>query len=848
MDGLTQAEYARIETAFHAVLEAPEAQCDALLQRLLEGQPRLIDAVRQLLQARPGRSNLDRPVFSGDSASKPSDRADKAADSSLPPGSTIGAWTVVKLLARGGMSRVYLVQRSIDGATQQAALKLISADADPQRFALERRVLARLEHPGIARLIDGGISDDGRPWLASEYVSGQTLLDYCEARRADLRQRIRLLVEVAEAVAYAHAHLVVHRDIKPANILISEDGHAKLVDFGIAKLLEDDAAAGTRTGTALMTPQYAAPEQVLGLPVTVQTDVHALGLLACEVLSGCNPFARPGDPALKVSRAIAELEPAPPSALCAQPALARRLRGDVDAIVLKAMRKSPAQRYPTAASVAADLRQFLAGDTVAARRGSRGYRLRSLVRRYRWALAVAVVVLGLVVAEVSMRMQQLTTERDRATAVAGFLRGLVSDLDPGVRNTRDAHKLTVVEVLDTGRQRLAHERLNPALKAQLLVQLAQSYGDLFQWQRSEATAREATRLVRTHALAAGLGLEAKMAQARALAGQQRHAEAEAIYRALLADDADDDRQRGMVLSGYGAQLFMQGRSREAVQQLRDASRLLRRAGDNATLTGTLRLLANAEDRMGHADQALAAAHEALDMTDAAFPGNQVALALSETAYADILGKRQPQAAEPILARALQRFRRVLGDDNHNTRSAENNHALLLWRLHRHAEAEASLRSNIRHQAAVMGERSLEVGRGLQNLAALQYERGKHADSVRTAQQALTILDATLPAGHLQRAFPHLTMAGAQLALEQAAAAQASLTAAERILAPALPANALPRKVLRARQAMALAATGACARALPLLDTARRDLGSAADRYAPEFTRARAYCEADTRHE
>ena len=842
MNGLTQGDYERIEAVFHAALAVPDAGREALLQAQLRGQPRLIRTVQDLLRARQRPFSLDNPVFSGVPGSATSGQPDLTASNGLPPGTQIGAWQIEKLLARGGMSRVYLARREMDGVAQHAALKLISADADPQRFAIERRVLAELEHPGIARLIDGGISDEGRPWLASEYVAGQNISEYCDSINADLRRRIRMLIEIADAIAYAHAHLIVHRDIKPANILVNTEGHAKLVDFGIAKLLEADADSNTRTGASVMTPQYAAPEQVLGKPITVQTDVHALGVLAFELLSGCNPFAAPGDPLIKVTRAIVEDEAVRPSALCRQPAQARRLRGDLDAIVLKALRKDPAQRYPTAISFAADLRHFLAGETVVARRGSRAYRIRSLLRRYRWAFATIALALVLAITEVSIRVQQLTAERDQANAVAGFLRGLISDLDPGTRNISDANHLTVLEVLDAGRTRLNQKTIEPALRAQLLVQLAQSYAGLLEWPKSAAAARDALALTPPHQLSSTLEFEAKLALALADTVLQHYDQAERMYLDLLRRENLDSHAKGLVHHGYGNMLYSQGHMPEAEKQLKLATQVLSASSDPASLMAALRRLATTRDTLGNHEGALDAARRALDIAREHFPKNQVSLALGETTYATLLGTSQPEAAQPILKNALQRFRRVLGADNHNTRATEGNYALLLWKLHRYDEAEVLLRSNIQRREAASGKDSWEAGKGWQNLAALQYDGGQYEESVRTARKAFAILDATLPAGHLQRAFPWLTIAGSQLAMEQPAAAQASLHEADIVLAPALPPDSLPRKVVRARQAMVLAATGQCDRALPLLQAAQSDLGDTQrERYDQEFERARAHC-------
>lgn len=842
MNGLTQDDYECIETVFHAALAVPEAQRGALVRAQLPGQPRLVHAVQRLLRAQQRPSSLDNPVFSDSTDTAAAESGQASAHNGLPPGTRIGAWQIVKLLARGGMSQVYLARRDMQGVTQHAALKLISADADPQRFAIERRVLAELEHPGIARLIDGGINDDGRPWLASEYVEGQNISGYCDLIKAGLRQRIRLLIEVGDAIAYAHAHLIVHRDIKPANILISADGHAKLVDFGIAKLLAAEADSHTRTGASVMTPQYASPEQVLGKPITVQTDVHALGVLAFELLSGCNPFAATGDPLIKVTRAIVEDDATRPSAMCAKPAQARKLRGDLDAIVLKAMRKSPAQRYETAASFTADLRHYLAGEAVAARRGSRSYRIRSMLKRHRWAFATAAVILALVIVETSIRVQQLRVERDRATAVAGFLRGLISDLDPGERNVANAKQLTVVEVLDAGQRRLQYGKLAPAMRTQLLVQLAQAYADLFEWSRGEAAARAAVALIAEHELPESLEFEAKLALASTLHGKQGGAEAEKLYRAMLQTKGLDRHAMGLLTSAYGAFLFDQGRTSEAISQLKLAISALRESADVAELIAALRNLAYAHYHLGQLAEALANARQAYEIANENFSDNEVALALSEATYASILRETQPQAAQPLLKNALQRFRRVLGADNTNTLATENNYALLLWTLKRYDEAEQLFRSIISHREATTGKDSLEAGRNWQNLAALLYDRGSYKQSIRSAEQARWIFDKSLPAGHFQRAFPLLTIAGAQLALDQAEAAQASLQDADAILRPALPPDSTARKIVRARMAMALAATGQCKQGMPLLQAARDELSEdQRDSYAKEFARAQAHC-------
>ena len=567
MERPTARQFKAIQAAFLHARELPECeQLDYLRQRLA-GEGSLIKSVLRLLAADARGEGLVDP------ACTPAVSDAEGANSAdcLPAGTCIGNWCLERVLARGGMSTVYLASRQTSSFTQQVALKLIAADADPERFAAERRILARLQHPGIARLVDGGMHADGRPWLATEYVQGVRIDKFSGTHR----EKMRLLIEVAEAVAYAHAHLIVHRDIKPANVLVTADGHAKLLDFGIAKLIESDGSRATRTGTSIMTPQHAAPEQILGRPVTVQTDVHALGLLACEVLAGAHPFAPDGLPMIAIARAIVDQQAAAPSTLCADAATSRRLRGDLDAIVLKALRKPADQRYPSSASMAADLRRVLAGEAVDARRGNRWYRLRASVYQHRLAAVACLAALIILVATLALRLHQIGAERDRARAVSGFLGGLITDLDPTERNMDDARHLRVRDVLDAGRKRLRESKLQAPVRAQLLVRLAEDYNSLFLAEEAERTARQALAIGQRKTLSPALQFEAGLALADALTAQQNFSEAEPLLRDLKARQAQSSRQRGMAELSLGQMLLAAGRPQEARRSWRPPARRCR---------------------------------------------------------------------------------------------------------------------------------------------------------------------------------------------------------------------------------------------------------------------------------
>ena len=325
-------------------------------------------------------------------------------------GRRIGSYRVVRQIGRGGMARVFLAERDDGQFAQQVAIKLLRAgfdsDVDVERFRSERQILASLNHQNIARLLDGGVTDDGLPYLVLEYVEGEPIDRYCASRALTTRQRLSLLLDVADAVQYAHDRSIVHRDLKPSNILVSAaDGAVKLLDFGLARLLEDGVtgeAPATRTGHRWMTPEYAAPEQVLGSAITPRTDVYQLGAVLYELLSGHTPFGGPEGTLHELEMAALSQDPEP---------LGGEHRGDIDAIMQKAMNKRAEDRYTTMGAFAADVRRHLTGYPVLARRPTLGYRGRRFVARHRTRLTVAVVVALVVGASVTTAVAARRADR-----------------------------------------------------------------------------------------------------------------------------------------------------------------------------------------------------------------------------------------------------------------------------------------------------------------------------------------------------------------------------------------------------------------------------------------------------
>jgi eukaryotic-like serine/threonine-protein kinase len=440
---------AESEALFAAVFElSPEARAAAIDSACVD-RPDLRRDIESLLAAHDVATDFLRPPW------RVTDHADNSgtgadADAEDLTGTRIGAFTVTGRLGRGGMSDVYRAERS-DGTFEQAvAIKIARvALTDPdaiRRFKAERQILAILQHPHIVALIDGGALPDGRPYLVTELVTGTTISSHCRTARLDLDARLRLFRQVCQAVHYAHGHGVVHRDLKPANLLVTPDGVPKILDFGVAKLLSpvpgvDGLTPTTINLTGPLTPNYASPEQLRGLPVTTASDVYTLGILLYEILTGTRPYETAGRPLDDVMRLVIDTEPVRPSVPRAPAANAaghpdragagaehdtlpydrRRLRGDLDAIVLKAMAKERERRYASAAEFADDIARYLGDKPVLACEPSAAYTLRKLAARHKAVVATAIVAALGVLASLSVALwQHAQADRQRATAERRF--------------------------------------------------------------------------------------------------------------------------------------------------------------------------------------------------------------------------------------------------------------------------------------------------------------------------------------------------------------------------------------------------------------------------------------------
>jgi eukaryotic-like serine/threonine-protein kinase len=694
----------------------------------------------------------------------------------------IGPYRVLREAGRGGMGTVFLGERDDPDLPQRVALKLVrpglAIGTLAQRFIEERRILASLDHPNIARLLDGGITDGGVPWFAMEYVEGTPIDRYCADRRLSVRERLHLFLRVCEAVQHAHRSLVVHLDLKPANILVTDEGRVKLLDFGIARLLgagarmepKESAQAGLRP----MTPAYASPEQIRGDPVSTATDVYALGILLYTLLAGRHPYLKPGRYACDAGRAILEEVAGPPSAAGEGPR--RPLRGDLDAIVCMAMRKEPERRYGTAEQLAADILRHLAGRPVRARPGTWRYRSGKFVRRHAAGVTAsfgfAALLVGYAVTA-TVHAERVAQEAARTEQVKDFLLSLFTHANPGVTQGREP---TASELVDRGAARVSTELADqPALQAEMMTTLGQVYVTLGRYEPAVELLKGALAIRR------GLPQVPHEAVARtgtllseALHYQGRTGEAEVLAREVLTVrrklHGEDHWRVGIVLTDLGDLLHTRGNLVEAEEQLRLALRILlaSRGADSPDVARARRDLGNVLRDRGAYEEAEQLYRQALRDLE------------------DRFGRMDPMGA-----------------------LTRNELARLLAETGFYDESDRLLQRNLAVYGALYPEGHPMLGTTMRNLGVLHLRQGRPEEAADALREALVVYGETLGPDHplVPRARRHL----AQAVLESGDAPGAA---------------ALAEEVVRHFGRLGLAEHHAASHALHILESARATTGYA----------------------
>ncbi len=633
------------------------------------------DALRALLTHRQGVETDD---FLGRLPQLDVAAAQSPADG-LAPGSHVGAYRLIAEIGRGGMGTVWLAERSDGLMKRRVALKLprvVWGDAFAERLGRERDILATLEHQHIARLYDAGVDAQGRPFLAMEHVEGQSIDAWCRAHAPSVRGRIALLLQVMAAVAHAHARLVVHRDLKPGNILVTPAGEARLLDFGIAKLMESgrtrDTALTELAGRAL-TLDYASPEQIRGEPLGTASDIYSMAVVAYEVLAGVRPYRLKRASAAELEEAIATVEPPLASRSAADPRVARQLRGDLDAILNQALKKTPGERYPTMDAFAHDLQRHLQGEPVQARPDGWRYRAAKFVRRHRLQVAAGVAVTAALVAGTSVALWQareagLSAQRAQAEAararveaatakaVQGFIESVFTANSKYQPDPRKAGETTARTLLDRGAERIATDLASePEAQLRLYYLLAEMYGGMWQFESSLALFRRALDLAtRLHGPGSDAALRASAAVGHMLDDLGQRDEALAVM--LKADAAagrratDADPVR-MQIDAELARLYIRTDLPKALERARRAAAIARALGPSLEGIDALQILGEVSRTAEQPGEARDALVEALAWSDRFDARGVQGILLAELGKAqERLG--QLEAAAATLARAV----------------------------------------------------------------------------------------------------------------------------------------------------------------------------------------------------
>lgn len=701
------ARWERVESVFHAALDRPQDQRSGFLAEACAGDAELRREVERLLAGHDTDPDyLEVP-------------AARVAD--MDPGDAmterrIGPYRLVRVLGRGGMGEVHLAVHEGEGFQRPVALKVIRLGMHTEdvlrRFRLERRILAGLIHPHIARLLDGGATDDGRPYFVMEYVEGEPLDRYCDGNRLTVEARLELFLSVCDAVQHAHQNLVLHRDLKPGNIVVTSEGVPKLLDFGIGKLLDPDApdadGAATRTGMRVLTPEYASPEQVRGETVSVASDVYGLGVLLYRILTGASPYGDEARTPTEMERAVLEVDPRRPSTVTG----ARRLSGDLDVIVLKALRKEPGRRYASAAAFAQDVRRHLDGLPVTARGDSASYRVGKFLRRNRIPLAAsAVVFLALVGATWSSAHQsrRVAQERDRALEVRSFLLEMFGATAPD-QATGDT--VTARQLLDRQVGLLETAYPDPVLRAEMTTVLAEGYDRLGLVGEAEPLARVALELRRD-----ALG--------------PRH----------------PDVARSLGLLGWI--LHEGGRSEEAEARLREALEVWRRSdADPEAWSRALNDLGVIREAAGDYDEAEALYGEALALRRASVGEGHRAFAVTASNLSVIRFRKGDYAGAVAAAtEALEAMRGTLGPDHQRAIIIQSNLAAMRSALGDDPGAEAEYRDILARQERLRGPEDPVTVRVLASLAATLSNQGRWPEAEVAYRRTLDVQSRQLGPEH-----------------------------------------------------------------------------------------------------
>ncbi len=806
---LDETRFRQLETLFHAALALPPEQRDAFLDAQCAGDAALRAELAGLLDAGPPGGPGPATDLLGRAG-----RQIAIDEAALPPDAAPGVWRLIRELGRGGMGTVYLAERTDGIYRAQAALKMLSpwlrGSAFETRFALERQILSDLRHPAIATLLDGGVAADGTPYLVMEYVKGEPITEFAQTRALDIPGRLRLMLAVCQAVQHAHQNLVVHRDLKPGNILVTADGRPKLLDFGIAKLLlplDDAQRRDDAPETRLLTPEYASPEQARGEPVTTASDVYSLGVILYQLLvgerprSGSDPSRPPPRPGTAV---LQRPSSAPPWNTAAhRQAWSRRLRGDLDTLVLTALAAEPERRYATAQQLGDDIERYLRNQPLKARPDTLRYRARKFLRRHRVGVALAAAALAVILGaalSLAILAVRLRDERDRSAAaqdraeyqrkaaerVAQFLGRLFEGANP---NPAEGSAPTLRDVLDRGAQDVGEQlKDDPPVQARLLVLMANAYRQLGEYRKGIALAERAVALRRARQppepaeLADSIDTlgELRRSDAEYAQAEQLHREALSLRREMAPADPV---LIGRSLNNLALTLYEAGRNAEALPLYEDSLALRRRTlGDSAPpVLSTLVNIGLLRRTLGDYAAAEAAFREVFEQRLRTLGETHLATANVMTHLGrTLVSLGRSEEAESLLRRALAVRRSLLGDRSADVSISLYELAYALQQRGKLDEAEAALRESHAIDLQLYAPDHAETAQTLARLGSVLLAQGRPEPAEQALRDSLRIVERHLAPDHARIAAARSYLADVLVARAQPDAAEPLYRAALEI--------------------------------------------------------------------
>ena len=725
--------------------------------------------------------------------------SDVLADDETPEenltGQQAGHWRIGQRLARGGLATVYLAHRDDGEFDQTVAFKVLRRGLDTDdlvaRFRTERQILSTLEHPAIAQILDGGALPDGRPYLVLEYVDGVPITEYCDAETVDVHGRVELVIEILRALHHAHKHLVVHRDIKPSNVLVSTEGNVALLDFGIAKLLDPNAIPGkstlTRTGMSLLTPGYGSPEQHAGQPVTTASDIYQVGVVLFELLAGERPAFDQVD-----------TEPGAPSRHLKGTHRYGQVRGDLDAIVQKAMHADPTRRYGSANEMVDDLERYLYGRPVVAQPDTFTYRLQKLTKRRPWLLPVsAAFVLGIAAYVVTLTLysEQLRLEQQRAEAAQAFMVDLLSSPDPfAPADPERGRNITVVEALELGRNRLRDQLADqPELRATLLGSVAGVYQSLDQDKEAIELGEEALSL---NLSLYGENSESVLENLRLLGDRYdtigEYDKAKEYYDRQLEIArrmyGSDNPLLGAAEISAGNYTKSQGDIETGLDLLASGIDRLRNSPEEHAQTLITAILSSTEqDGTNDATESLQLLEEGLEVAEKVFgPDSLVAAQVRIAIGRNSLFAHDNERSEENYAYGLRILETKLGREHGATMTALQDYGVAMSVTGDYAGAEKVHREIVDRLIATRGENNRSVADNYQNLATTITRQGRYDESIPLHRKAYELYKAVLEDDHYIIAFPLLSIANVELERKNAVEAEAASREALQRLQAKLP--------------------------------------------------------------